>query len=231
MSRGSANKTHGLSNSPEHRAWAHIKTRCTNPNIRGCHRYGGRGIKMHSAWARSFTAFFKYVGPRPSPAHSIDRYPNNDGNYEPGNVRWATRKEQARNTSTNRRIQFRGVTLTLAEWAERLKMKPTTLSMRLNTYGWNVARAFREPARKIHDTAPPSGFCWCWRPVVAGLTRCAVHRAAENKRERERQKHRPAGMCHSCIQPAVSGRSRCARHLALHKKAQHARWLRKKGTS
>ena len=76
-----------------------MKARCADPNHP---RYGGRGIKVHPAWVDNFDAFFEYVGPRPSPGHSLDRFPDNDGDYGPGNVRWATRKEQAANRSTTR---------------------------------------------------------------------------------------------------------------------------------
>jgi hypothetical protein len=82
----------------EYRAWAHIKGRCTNPNDKAYLSYGGRGIGMHHAWVDSFETFLSDIGEAPSPSHSVDRYPNNDGNYEPGNVRWATAAEQNRNT-------------------------------------------------------------------------------------------------------------------------------------
>lgn len=95
---GHSSMVNGASSpSPEYRAWKSIKTRCLNPNISRYMDYGGRGIKICDEWINDFAAFLNYVGPRPSPRHSIDRYPNNDGNYEPGNVRWATDAEQSRN--------------------------------------------------------------------------------------------------------------------------------------
>lgn len=79
-------RTHGLSNSREYRCWQAMKARCTNPN-RGNYRwYGG-----------SFAAFIADVGRAPSNKHTLDRWPDNSGNYEPGNVRWATQSEQIRN--------------------------------------------------------------------------------------------------------------------------------------
>src|SRR5262245_21492050 len=80
---------------PEYRAWANMKTRCYAPSYRGYHNYGGRGIQVADEW-RNFEAFYAHVGPRPSAQHSIDRI-DNGGNYEPGNVRWATRNEQQGN--------------------------------------------------------------------------------------------------------------------------------------
>ena|SRR6266567_934956 len=81
---------------PEHKAWREAIARTTNRNNKGWPYYGGRGIRVCPRWLASFAAFFKDVGPRPSPAHSLDRI-DNDGGYEPGNVRWATKKQQANN--------------------------------------------------------------------------------------------------------------------------------------
>jgi hypothetical protein len=80
----------------EYRAWNALKTRCTNTNIPGYKYWGGRGITLCERWRDSFEAFLADMGPRPSPKHSLDRI-DNDGNYEPGNCRWATASEQNRN--------------------------------------------------------------------------------------------------------------------------------------
>jgi hypothetical protein len=70
--------------------------RCTNPNCAGYEYYGKRGIRVCAEWCASFGSFYRDMGSRPSAGHSIDRI-NNDGNYEPGNCRWATRYEQQQN--------------------------------------------------------------------------------------------------------------------------------------
>lgn len=88
---------HGACKTPEYRSWKNMIVRCENKNIKHYDRYGGRGIKVCDEWRQDFTKFLEHVGPRPSQRHSIDRI-NNDGDYEPGNVRWATMKMQARNT-------------------------------------------------------------------------------------------------------------------------------------
>lgn len=89
-------KRHGQCGSPEHEAWRSIKQRCLNSRNRSFHNYGGRGITVCERWRDSFEAFLADVGPRPSTVHSIDRI-NNNGNYEPGNCRWATKSQQAFN--------------------------------------------------------------------------------------------------------------------------------------
>lgn len=82
--------------SPEYQAWVGMKTRCFNKNQPSWSGYGGRGITVAPEWVESFEDFYDYIGPRPGPRYSVDRI-DNDGNYEPGNVRWATWSEQQLN--------------------------------------------------------------------------------------------------------------------------------------
>lgn len=100
----------------EYRIWHHVKRRCHDPKNDRYSIYGGRGITMCARWRESFKAFLEDVGPRPSPLHTIDRLDVN-GNYEPGNVRWATLEEQANNKRNSIHLAYGGKTMTLAQWS------------------------------------------------------------------------------------------------------------------
>jgi len=90
-------KKRGLKMTPEYKAWMAIKDRCLNEKDKRWPNYGGRGISVCERWKNSYLDFLADVGRRPAPTLSVDRI-NNNGNYEPGNIRWATKKEQANNT-------------------------------------------------------------------------------------------------------------------------------------
>jgi hypothetical protein len=141
--------THGMTNTPEYRAWANMITRCTNPNFAGWHRYGGRGIECRFS---GFEQFLAALGHRPSPGHSVDRIDTN-GHYEAGNVRWALRKSQNRNQSSNRLLTHDGRTQCVAAWAEEIGMHVKTLRHRL-ALGWSVERALTTPVSGRLPSSP-----------------------------------------------------------------------------
>lgn len=132
-------KVKGQRETPEYKAWKSMKERCTNTKTPSFASYGGRGITVCSRWARSFKNFLADVGLRPSAKHTLDRFPDNNGNYEPGNVRWATRSEQARNRRSNRIITHEGKSLPLVEWAALTGIRRDTIAARLRR-GWSVAK-------------------------------------------------------------------------------------------
>lgn len=142
---------HLMSKRPEYKAWQQIKVRCLNPKDRNFPNYGGRGITIAAEWISSFESFYEHVGARPSSSHSIDRIDNN-GDYEPGNVRWATVVEQGRNRRTCRAITFQGRTQLFQEWADEMGLHKATLETRLDRFGWSLERALLTPPR---PKAPP----------------------------------------------------------------------------
>lgn len=137
---------HGHSKDPMYKLWINVKDRCNNPKNPYFHNYGGRGITLHPEWETSYMAFLQGVGARPSPKHSLDRIDNNKP-YQPGNVRWATRQEQANNQRKNVNLTHAGRTQTLAQWAEEIGLAPSTLHYRIFTTGMEVGQALTTPRR------------------------------------------------------------------------------------
>lgn len=122
-------ETHGGSYKPEYGPWRGMFARCRARKGKNAKNYRARGIKVCKRWY-DFNKFLADMGPRPSPRHSIDRIDNN-GNYEPGNCRWATAKEQARNTSCNMLIDVDGKQMCLSAWAEELGLSRSAIANRL----------------------------------------------------------------------------------------------------
>jgi hypothetical protein len=121
--------SHGKSRSKTYRAWSGLKQRCFNQKEKQFKDYGGRGITVCERWVNSFEAFLADMGECPE-GMSIDRI-DNDGNYEPGNCHWTTKKEQSRNTRGNHPITFNGKTQTAIEWAEELGISAGIIRNRL----------------------------------------------------------------------------------------------------
>lgn len=145
--------SHGLRSSPTYSTWTAMKTRCTNPKSKSFPDYGGRGVKVCERW-NDFAAFLADMGERPA-GTTLDRWPNVNGDYEPGNCRWATKQDQQRNTTANVLISHDGETLTQAEWAQRKGIKQSTLSYRLR-HGWTPLEALSLVPRLGLKRSPPA---------------------------------------------------------------------------
>jgi DNA-binding NtrC family response regulator len=143
------NTTHGMSYTREYRVWSGMIQRCTNPNQSTYKHYGGRGISVDKRWKDSFLAFLDDMGTAPSKEHTLERKNNNQG-YEPGNCRWATRKEQANNTRNTIRIIYQGKEYTLKELAELAGVSRTTLYQRLRKQKLSVEEAVTKPPRRAY---------------------------------------------------------------------------------
>lgn len=131
--------------SPTQQSWDRMKQRCNDPKHVAYARYGGRGIKVCERWGDSFEAFLADMGERPSKAHSLDRI-DTDGNYDPGNCRWATPQQQQRNRRNVPKLQAFGRAQTLTDWAEEYGVNKRALRSRL-VRGWSLERALMEPLR------------------------------------------------------------------------------------
>lgn len=134
---------HGLTRTPEHRAWLAMKNRCHNPRGEKFKYYGGRGIVVCDRWRNSFLDFLADMGPRPSSKHSLDRKEVN-GNYEPSNCRWASKLEQVRNTRSNVVAIINGERVHITDASRNLGMCRSSIKERMKK-GWSIERAFTEP--------------------------------------------------------------------------------------
>lgn len=140
---------HSISGTKEYRAWIHIRGRCLNPGDKSYPSYGGRGITISELWVDNFERFFGDLGPAPSPKHSVDRIDNN-GNYEPGNCRWATRSQQQRNKRNNLIIEYKGVRLPVYELVTLHSSHGDVGRFRDRVRkGWPVDRALMESIRQL----------------------------------------------------------------------------------
>lgn len=124
--------------------WTEMKNRCLDTKGSHYHRYGGRGITICERWM-TFANFLADMGERPK-GYQLDRI-NNDGNYEPGNCRWASCFVQARNTSQNRFLSYGGLTLVIRDWEIRIGATNGVISQRLQR-GWPLPVALTTPVRR-----------------------------------------------------------------------------------
>jgi hypothetical protein len=139
---------HGQTDSVEYRLWQGMIRRCHYERDVSFPNYGAKGIRVCDQWRGpgGFEAFFSHLGRRPTPKHQVDRV-RSSGNYEPGNVRWATTVEQARNRSNNTILVHNGRSNCLAGWADEYGIKRDTLQKRLQR-GWTMEAALTSPLKK-----------------------------------------------------------------------------------
>jgi hypothetical protein len=138
---------HGIgADTPEYSAWVNMRQRCLNPKNKRFKDYGGRGITICPQWD-DFMCFLLDVGPRPSSQHSLDRE-KNDGNYEPGNVRWSIPTVQSRNTRRNQLITIGGETLCVTDWAKRAEIHYSAIIKRLKKGASPLEAVFTPSLRK-----------------------------------------------------------------------------------
>lgn len=135
-------RTHGMRQEKVYTNWCQMIARCTDKNSTSYSNYGGRGITVCDRWLR-FKNFFEDMGNRPFNGASIDRV-NNEGNYEPGNCKWSTSAEQARNRRNSRHITYKGETLIFDDWAARFGIARATLWNRLKN-GLSFDEALTKP--------------------------------------------------------------------------------------
>lgn len=135
----------GRTHHPLYGTWLRMIARCHKPSNVDWVNYGGRGIQVCRAWRESFEQFVTDMPARPSLQHTLDRI-DNDGDYTPGNVRWATKSEQCRNTRFNRHLRARGQDLLLEDWAEITGISKSTLFNRI-LRGWDDERVVNTPVQ------------------------------------------------------------------------------------
>ena len=144
-------KKHGEGNvgqtTPEYKTWVALRSRCLSNTNRSYPQYGGRGITVCARW-NSYENFLHDMGRKPSPRHSIDRIDNN-GNYEPSNCKWSTKKEQASNRRNSHFVLVNNKKMTVSEFARSMKINPQTLEARLKK-GWTVERIMNTPVTDFY---------------------------------------------------------------------------------
>ena len=138
---------HRRSQTAEYHAWDGMKQRCGNERHPAWGNYGGRGIKVCERWVERFEAFLEDVGERPSGNHQIDRI-DNDGDYEPGNVRWVECKTNMRNKQNNKMVEYCGARMTLADACEKAGIREGLVLGRMWNGRHTLEEAMAMPLRK-----------------------------------------------------------------------------------
>ncbi len=127
---------HGLSEHELYDTWKNMMDRCYTPTHRSYPHYGARGIRVLEYW-HNVRNFIDSMAPRP-PGQTLDRR-DNDGDYGPDNCRWATKEQQANNTTANHTLTHRGATRTIAQWGRIMGLLESTIRERINA-GWTVEK-------------------------------------------------------------------------------------------
>lgn len=147
--RAKSRTSHGLSKTRIYSIWCEMKKRCYKENDPAFRRYGGRGISVCDEWNNSFLSFYKWsMNNGYNDSLTIDRI-DNDGNYCPTNCRWASKKEQSRNTSKTIRISIGGETKSLSDWCDALHISSSTVRKRISD-GWSEEDALLTPIYEPH---------------------------------------------------------------------------------
>ena len=149
-----SNTTHGYSRTPTYISWTNMRNRCTKPSDKRYSSYGGRGIKVCESWMNSFEEFLSDMGEKPK-GMTLERIDVN-GNYEPGNCKWATPKEQANNWRKSLRADYKGESFTAMQLSEMLGVNYERVVWAIKRYGdgWHdyIVRAAAEIGRQYHET-------------------------------------------------------------------------------
>jgi len=136
--QGFKNSIHGQRKHPLYKMWQGMLRRCKNPKDFAYHNYGGRGIKSCDRW-KDINNFLEDMYSSYQPGLELDRI-NVNGDYEPENCRWVTRKQNMNNMRRNRIVEYNGISKTVSEWSDELDIHYKTLLARLNK--WNVEKSF-----------------------------------------------------------------------------------------
>lgn len=142
-------KKNGGKQTSEYGTWLNMIKRCYSVDNKAYMNYGGRGILVCERWRDSFEYFLHDMGLKPSKSHSIERVDNN-GNYEPCNCKWETRKNQARNQRSNTIIEYNGEKFCIAEWSEKLGITSSVFCRRISL-GWSIEKIMLEGNNKCNS--------------------------------------------------------------------------------
>jgi hypothetical protein len=143
------NQTHGMHGTPEYTSWVGLRNRCLNKKFHRYEDWGGRGIIVCDRWLESFDNFYEDMGPKPFHGVELDRKDNN-GPYSKENCQWGTRKEQANNRRSNVVLLYKGESMTVAQWCEKLNLPYFAIIQRIKKLKWTPEKALETPIKKFN---------------------------------------------------------------------------------